>query len=175
VLAFKPDVSALANKVGIRSQTIQKGDHADLFSPWRGWDQGELKRIEANVRHDYEMFIETVAVSRQRPKSEIESLAGGRVYSGETALKLGLIHRLGGFFEALEEAKKAIGLDPKDRVSLVVFPKEKGLLEALASRPLGYQDPYSQLAQNLGCMESIVGMLQGSQTAVLWPILVRLD
>lgn len=175
VLALKPDAKALADKVGIRSQTIQKGDHADLFSPWRGWNEGELKRLKASVAHDYEVFLETVALSRQIPKSEVKSLAGGRVYSGGASLQLGLIDRLGGFFEALEEAKKAIGLHPKDRVSLVVFPKEKGFFEALASRPLGQQDPYLQLAQNLGCVGSILDMLQGSQTAVLWPILVSLD
>lgn len=175
VLAFKPEASVLADKLGLRSETIRRGDHADIFSPWRGWSQEELERLKANILHDYDMFLEAVAVSRGRPKEEIAKLAQGRIYSGEAAFKLGLVDRLGGFFEALDETKKAIGLRPQDAAEMVVFPKERGLFEALAQGPLAYQDPYIALFASVGCASRMLDMFGKQQTAVLWPVLFQLE
>lgn len=175
VLALKPDVSVLADRLGLRSETIQRGYHADVFSPWKGWSPEELERLKVNIRHDYEMFLEAVAVSRGRSKEEIAKLAQGRIYSGEAALKLGLIDRLGGFFEALDEAKKAIGLRPQDAAEIVVFPKEKGLFEALAQGPLAYKDPYLRLLEPVGCVSEMLDMLGKQHSAVLWPVLFQME
>jgi protease-4 len=175
VLALKPDASVLADKLGLRSETIQRGDHADVFSPWKGWSPEELERLKVNIRHDYEMFLEAVAVSRGMPKEEIAKLAQGRIYSGEAALKLGLIDRLGGFFEALDEAKEAIGLKPQDAAEIVVFPKEKGLFEALAQGPFAYQDPYLRLLEPVGCVSKMLDILGKQHSAVLWPVLFQME
>jgi len=175
VLALKPDASVLADKLGLRSETIQRGDHADVFSPWKGWSPEELERLKVNIRHDYEMFLEAVAVSRGMPKEEIAKLAQGRIYSGEAALKLGLIDRLGGFFEALDEAKEAIGLKPQDAAEIVVFPKEKGLFEALAQGSFAYQDPYLRLLEPVGCVSKMLDMLGKQHSAVLWPVLFQME
>ena len=45
----------------------------------------------------------------------------------------GLVDRLGGLDDAVEEAKMAAGLDADENVSLVHYPKKQGLLSTVLS------------------------------------------
>jgi len=61
-------------------------------------------------------------------------IAKGRIWSGEDAKALGLVDELGGFDTALNLAKKAINVGEKEEVKIVVFPREKTLLESVMER-----------------------------------------
>jgi len=62
---------------------------------------------------------------------ELEKLAQGRVYTGRMALKNGLIDRLGTLRDALAEAKKAAGLQPSEKVELLILPEPTSIFEQL--------------------------------------------
>jgi len=71
--------------------------------------------------------------------------------------------------------KEAIGLRPQDAAEIVVFPKEKGLFEALAQGPFAYQDPYLRLLEPVGCAIKMLDMLGRQHSAVLWPVLFQME
>ena len=56
------------------------------------------------------LFIAQVAKGRGKSVEEIKKIAGGRIWSGEDALKVGLVDALGGFQDALRLAKQEAGL-----------------------------------------------------------------
>ena len=62
---------------------------------------------------------------------ETEKIARGRVWSGDDALKNGLIDRLGGIDEAVAVAKEKAKLDPKKSYPLVVYPMHKTFMQRL--------------------------------------------
>ena len=65
----------------------------------------------------------------ERLKGEIESLAGGRVYTGTQALELGLVDRLGGFADAIKFAAAEAEISDYE---LRVFPKTKTIFDMMA-------------------------------------------
>ena len=61
--------------------------------------------IQINVDHGYKNFIQLVSKSRKIPLNQVQKIAQGRVWTGEDALKVGLVDQLGDFDESIHEAK----------------------------------------------------------------------
>jgi protease-4 len=65
-------------------------------------------------------------------QADLESLAGGRVYSGQQALENGLVDEIGGLHEAIAHATELAGLDePNARL----LPEPASGLEGLLAKP----------------------------------------
>ena len=75
----------------------------------------------------YGKFLKLVANSRQLKVEQVAPVAGGRVWSGAQALKLGLVDKLGGLDEALAAVASEAGLGPGYHV--VHRPRKKNFLE----------------------------------------------
>lgn len=57
----------------------------------------------------HEVFVEYVAKNRNLQIEKVRSLADGRTYVGDDALKLGLIDQIGGMPEATEWLENKVG------------------------------------------------------------------
>ena len=124
----------LKEKLGVSTDHVQRGEHADLgfgmTVPWvglqlpdRNLTDAEKRRTERAIRTLYTDFVARVADGRGRSAEEIEPLAQGRVWSGMRALEHGLVDRLGGLDTAIRLAKEKAGLDPEEEVHLVELPR----------------------------------------------------
>ena len=69
------------------------------------------KAIQAGIDHTYNKFVSKVAENRMVPDIEILSIAGGRIWSGEKALQLGLVDKIGDLDDAVESAASFANLD----------------------------------------------------------------
>ena len=69
------------------------------------------KAIQAGIDHTYNKFVSKVAENRMVPDKEILSIAGGRIWSGEKALQLGLVDKIGDLDDAVESAASFANLD----------------------------------------------------------------
>ena len=67
--------------------------------------------IQAGIDHTYNKFVSKVAKNRMVPDKEILSIAGGRIWSGEKALQLGLVDKIGDLDDAVESAASFANLD----------------------------------------------------------------
>ena len=60
--------------------------------------------IQASIDNTYDKFVNKVAENRNMPFKEVLSIAGGRIWSGEKALQLGLVDKIGDLDDAINAA-----------------------------------------------------------------------
>jgi protease-4 len=128
VFALKPGFGPLLAKLGIHPQVLKRGDKADLFSLARSWTSGEQEAMQRYIDEFYNLFITRVAESRNLEKSKVDSIAQGRVWSGEAAQKIGLVDELGSLSDAIARAQRRAGLEGKE-VEVELLKGEGGVLE----------------------------------------------
>jgi protease-4 len=122
VVGGKIDLSGLYERLGIGREAVERGARAGILSDARGFTHAERKAVRREMEALYEVFLDRVARGRRLPGEVVRSLAGGRVMSGSRALEQGLVDRLGGPLEALEEVRKRAGLGRDERIVLDVHP-----------------------------------------------------
>jgi len=133
VVGMKFVVGGAMEKLGITTHATQRGKNAGLASMTHEYSKEEADTIRKSMTAVYETFKQRVTDGRGKAlKGELEPLAGGRVYSGEEALKIGLVDEIGGLREAIIQAKRATKL-PKLEVKLL--PEPKSPLEGLFAKP----------------------------------------
>ncbi|HJQ28417.1 MAG TPA: signal peptide peptidase SppA, partial [Rubrobacter sp.] len=111
VLTIRPVARGLYEKFGINPVAVDRGARAWLLDPTRRPDSEELRVIEVQIQRIYDEFKERVSRGRGMEVQELESIAGGRVWTGTEALDLGLVDETGGFREALRKARELGGIE----------------------------------------------------------------
>lgn len=111
VFAFLPNVQGLANDIGITFDSVETSSFADLWSIAKPKDAQEIQRLEELVSSIYDRFLLLVAEGRSMTVDDVRKVAEGRVWTGESALEIGLIDQLGGLGMAIDKAAELAGLD----------------------------------------------------------------
>jgi protease-4 len=99
-----PNIKALANRNGVTFDTVKTGRYADLFSIARPRSDAELAVLQRGTDAVYEAFIARVATARRLTPDSVRVIAEGRVWSGEDAIRIGLVDSIGGLDVALKSA-----------------------------------------------------------------------
>jgi protease-4 len=151
VVFGKPNLHGLYDKLGITKDAIQRGKHAGIDSDYTSLTEDERRILRDGVDESYRDFVAKVADARRRGFNDIEPLAQGRVWMGSQAKARGLVDELGGLDTAIEMVKKKAHIPAGERVSLVLYPPRRNLLDIVMRRP---QDDMleSKLAQTFGNM-----------------------
>jgi protease-4 len=153
-------VTELLERLGLTTGTVQHGERALMYSGRRRFDEHEQARLAATIDAVYEDFVGKVATGRSRPVEDIAAVARGRVWSGQDALEVGLVDRLGGLREAVAEARTRGGLPDDAPVQPAVrLPKLARL-----GRPRNSEDPRAVLATSwsgLADLSAVLGELDG--------------
>ncbi len=89
--------------------------------------------IQRSIERGYEQFITLVADNRNMSLEQVDSIAQGRVWIGETALELGLVDALGGLEEGITAAAELAGLEDYQvkYIERTLSPKEQFIRELL--------------------------------------------
>lgn len=140
------DVSNALEKIGVRGRDITSGQFKDAGSPLKEMTPADIAYFTDLVQDVYEQFIEMVSLQRGLSMEQVRALADGRVFTGRQALSLGLVDRLGGFNDALKEAKLRAGLKGEVRV---LRPRDQS----------GWMESLKRLAD---VSASAVGLYEGS-------------
>jgi protease-4 len=85
--------------------------------------------IQMVVENGYQSFLARVAEARGMSIEEVDEIGQGRVWSGEDALRLGLVDKLGSLDDAVTSAAGLAGLD--DGYGVRIMEKELGLKDRL--------------------------------------------
>ena len=134
VFGGKLSIHGLYDKVGITKEILTRGQHADLFSDYRPWNDEERAKFRSMMVAFYQEFVTRAAEGRKKSYEEIDAIAQGRVWTGTEALNHGLVDRLGGLDVALGLAKERAHIGKDEEVNLVVLPERKGLIETILER-----------------------------------------
>ncbi|TVQ92806.1 MAG: hypothetical protein EA397_06550 [Deltaproteobacteria bacterium] len=114
----KPDLSEGLAQLGLTFAELNRGGGARL-DPTRPLTPIERARYEEIVGAGYTRFKDRVAQGRGLTDLEVEAAAGGRVWSGRDAHAGGLVDHLGGFNDAVADAKARAELSDKAQVRIV--------------------------------------------------------
>jgi protease-4 len=132
VLAFKLLTREFwSNKLGITYDFTQTSRNADMFSNLHDYSPEEWAKFNAWLDRIYQEFTDKVASGRNLPKERVLEIAKGRVWSGEDAVRLGLVDELGSFQHAVAVAKKLSDIPADENVQLTRFPKPKSIFDLL--------------------------------------------
>ncbi|UCC78728.1 MAG: signal peptide peptidase SppA [Candidatus Zixiibacteriota bacterium] len=147
VVVGKPDMTGLYEKIGLKKETIRRGDHSDIRSFDRPATAKEIELVERQVDQYYNDFINKVSQWRKIDVDSIKAIAGGRVWTGNQALDRGLIDSYGGIWEAIELARNRAGIDREDKLIIKTYPEYRfTLFDAPVTSIL--EDDFTYIAEN---------------------------
>lgn len=158
----------LGEKLGLSSDGVQAGRHADLLTglrfplvgasiPARGLDEQELELVHGYILQAYDGFVRHVARGRGLDEEAVRGLAQGRVWMGEDAIARGLCDRIGTLRDAVAMVRDRAGIPAGREVTLVEYPPRplldlSGLLGGagkLPSFPFGMLSPLARVVTAL--------------------------
>jgi protease-4 len=131
VFALKPDFGGVLEKTGIHREVLTRGRFADAETPFKAFDDASFRKFIETTGTVYDDFISKVSRSRKMTPSQVDAVAGGRVWTGKRALEVGLVDRIGDLSDAVQEAQKLAKMDAKAKPELLYLPVRKTWIEYL--------------------------------------------
>jgi protease-4 len=133
VIFSNTNVEGLLQKVGIKSRAIKSGKMKDIGSMARPMTAEERMLLQALIDNAYGQFLTAVADGRGMSKEEVRPHADGRIFTGEQALDIRLVDKLGDFHDAVAWAGELGGIQGKPEI-LPEGDSFSSLMELLESR-----------------------------------------
>lgn len=115
------NLTELARKIGISPLVIKSGEFKDMGSPFREMEDQEKQLLQQVVDELHQQFVSDAARARNKPEDAMAKLADGRIYTGQTALDLDLVDRLGNLEDAVAWAAELAGIEGEP---VSVYPKD---------------------------------------------------
>jgi len=148
VVFGKPNLHGLYDKLGITKDSVSRGKFAMIDSDYESLTPEGRQKLKEGIDSTYEDFLDKVSKARKKPVSEIEPVAQGRVWLGNQAKDKGLVDEMGGIDAAVAKARQLAGIPASSRVSLVLYPGKRSLLDYLLQS--GSEDVMDSMASRAG-------------------------
>ncbi len=149
VVGGKLVLGGLYEKIGLTTEVISRGKNTGLFSTTEPFTSEQEKALSSTLREIYRQFVAKAAKGRNIEVKELDALAQGRVYTGRMAAEVGLVDRLGTLADAIAAARQAAGIEPDEKVEILMLPRPRSLFEQLFEGP-GAMTELRTLAPDLG-------------------------
>ncbi len=128
----------IQDKIGIHTDVVKTNKYSDFGGSYplgipissRPMTVYEKSVLQKYVDQGYETFLSRVTAGRGIGRDQLDAIAQGRVWTGEDALKIGLVDLLGGLEDAIRIAAQKAGLE---QYSLVEYPVQKNPFEEFLS------------------------------------------
>ena len=115
------NIEQIAKKIGISPVVIKSGEYKDMGSPMRELKDSEKQLFQNLVDELHAQFVSDAAAARNMETDVMAKLADGRVYTGQSAMKLKLVDRIGNMDDAVQWAGQMAGIEGE---LTLVYPKE---------------------------------------------------
>jgi protease-4 len=147
IFGMFPDASELlTDKLGVKFDVVKTNSLADFGTSSRPFNDTERALLQRYINRGYDTFIKRVSDGRKMADAKVREIAEGRVWTGEQALKLGLVDQLGGLKEAIAYAAK---LGKVDKVQSKEYPEDsQWFLKLLEEKKADYLE--SEVRSYLG-------------------------
>jgi len=146
VITGKPILKELWEKIGVNWEEIKIGNNALMWSLNNDFSAEESTKLNKNLDKIYADFKNKVAISRHLDENYVENIAKGQVWSGQRAKELKLVDIIGGYKEAIIEAKILAKIPVNEPVNLVIYPNEEPFIKLLTNM---FSSPLSATLLNL--------------------------
>lgn len=166
VIAAIPNFSKMMNSIGVTFDTVRTNPNALFLNGVLPVTPTERRVLEQMIDSTYARFLARVAESRHRSVDAIRTVARGRIWTGTAAQARGLVDVVGGLTDAIELAKRRIGIPPDKRPRLKFYPEKEdfaAIVMRLIRRYAGEEDEDDAMVRSLNvshwrlALESIAG------------------
>ncbi|MBP7721449.1 MAG: signal peptide peptidase SppA [Alphaproteobacteria bacterium] len=120
-------------KIGVNWERVEWGRNAGLWSINTPFSATEAERINAMLDQVYNAFLERVSEGRKMSAAQVDKIAGGRVWSGEAAKRVGLVDEIGGLQNALDYTATLLKAENRFGLDVVILPKPLTTFEELVA------------------------------------------
>jgi protease-4 len=146
VFGIIPNMQGFFNKkLGITFDGVKTATYADAGAIYRPMNDAEKNIAQQGVDRIYLQFKQRVAQGRKKEISYVDSIAQGRVWSGEDALRIGLVDKIGNLQTAIDCAARLAKL--KD-YGLREYPQTKNWLENILNQT--QESPQAMIKKEVG-------------------------
>ena len=121
VFAMVPNITEFSKRIGINAEQVETNKNSIFYTPFEKPTKKFQSKVKENIENIYEMFKKRVSDGRNISIDEVETLAQGRVWSGEQALKNGLVSEEGDIKDAINAAAELADLG--NDFNITSFPK----------------------------------------------------
>jgi protease-4 len=160
------------NKLGITFGRMDRGVNANIYGELEDWTDEQRAVIDRMLDRIYDDFVERVSAAREMTPEAVDAIGRGRVFTGVQGWENGLVDVVGGFDEALIEAKKLADIEIDAEVQLVEFPRVLPWWQQLAKNRSGDE---TAIAQRLEVLEQWLATGALATPGVVWmpPIVIE--
>lgn len=129
VFGIIPNMKKFFNdKLGVTFDGVKTGPFADMPSASRPLNAAEKQFVQNSIDTIYTTFKSRVAQGRKLSLQIVDSIAQGRVWTGQRALQIGLVDKLGNINDAVACAAR---MSKSKEYTLREYPEKKTFLEDL--------------------------------------------
>ena len=147
IFGMFPNFKGTTEKLGLDFDAVKTHRFSDFGNVTRPMDESEKSMLQAYIDRGYDTFLTRCADGRNIPKDTLEKYAEGRVWTGNQALKIGLVDELGNLLTAIETAAELADLG--EDYLVYEYPKKRTFIEEFLNR--GKEDLAAQtLKEYLG-------------------------
>ena len=100
VVSIMPDFSKLIKENGVNIESVSQGEYSDLYSA-NTFNEKKYNKIYNSNLKVYQDFLNVVSKGRKIDLGKLKTLAEGRVWTGEEAIKNGLADGIAGLNETI--------------------------------------------------------------------------
>lgn len=123
IFGMIPDISGLmTDKLGLHFDVVKTNKTSDFGAMGRPFNAEEGAAMQAYVEQGYRQFLQRVADGRKMKPEQVNEIAQGRVWTGEQAIGIKLVDKLGTLDDAVA---KAAELAKTKATAVVSYPATK--------------------------------------------------
>lgn len=110
-IMIRPDLKNFYQKLGITKDRIGFYKYRDIYSEYGKLSQTSKKFLREEIKRVNDLFYQRVMESRNIKIQKLKSIAEGRVFSGLTFEKHGMIDKISSLFGTIQDLKQELKLD----------------------------------------------------------------
>ncbi len=101
----------LEQKLGLSTEFVNTNENSEFPSVYRPMKSYEQEVMQRSIENFYNEFVSKVATGREMSDQSVDSIGQGRVWSGTSAINIGLVDEIGGLEDAIKGAAELAGID----------------------------------------------------------------
>jgi protease-4 len=168
----------LYEKLGLSREILSRGRNADIFPSWSEVTEEDMEMARYFTDTYYDKFIDDVASGRGMDVEAVHDVAQGRIWSGKSAVGIGLVDRIGGLTEAIRLAREDAGIPAGEEVTFRVLPRAVGLWNMIKGDVDGVFTRELRLpesAENVLREAAYIELFQGETGLYLMPYRIEVE
>jgi len=165
VFGLVPDAGKLLEqKLGLITEFVNTNQNSEFPSVYRPMSSYEKEVMQRSIENIYTEFVGKVAAGRDMSVQAVDEIGQGRVWSGTSALRNGLVDEIGGLNDAIKGAAELAGIDSwlvrelpvlEDTYTKLISQLGGDIRMSILKKELGESVKYYNMAQEIKEMSGI--------------------